>query len=107
MDTRLCDAVFTLADRADMLVCESTFANAEAALARDYGHLTAGQAGQVAAQSGARLLVLTHFSQRYESGSEGDKRLAGEAAAAFGGEVVLARDLDRIPVPPRRPAPAR
>ena len=106
MDTRLCDAVFALAYRADMLVCESTFANAEAALARDYGHLTAGQAGQVAAQSGARLLVLTHFSQRYESGSEGDKRLAGEAAASFGGKIVLARDLDRIPVPARRPEPA-
>ncbi len=102
MDTRLCDAVFELADRADMLVCESTFADAEAGLARDYGHLTAGQAGRVAAQAGARLLVLTHFSQRYESGPEGVKRLAGEAAAAFGGEVVLARDLDRIPVPPRR-----
>ena len=69
MDTRLCDAAFALADRADMLVCESTFANAEAGLARDYGHLTAGQAGQIAAQSGARLLVLTHFSQRYESGT--------------------------------------
>ena len=104
MDTRLCDAAFALADRADMLVCESTFANAEAGLARDYGHLTAGQAGQIAAQSGARLLVLTHFSQRYESGD--DKRLAAEAAATFGGEVVLARDLDRIPVPPRRPAAA-
>ncbi len=101
MDTRLCDAAFALADRADMLVCESTFANAEAALARDYGHLTAGQAGQLAAQAGARRLVLTHFSQRYESGDDG-KRLAAEAAAAFGGEVVLARDLDRIPVPPRR-----
>ena len=100
MDTRLCDAAFELADRADMLVCESTFADAEAGLARDYGHLTAGQAGRVAAQAGARLLVLTHFSQRYES--EGVERLAGEAAAAFGGEVVLARDLDRIPVPPRQ-----
>jgi ribonuclease Z len=100
MDTRLCDAAFALADRADLLVCESTFANAEAGLARDYGHLTAGQAGQIAAQAGARRLVLTHFSQRYESGD--DKRLAGEAASAFGGEVVLARDLDRIPVPPRR-----
>jgi len=99
MDTRLCEAVFVLADRADMLVCESTFANAEAGLAREYGHLTAGQAGRIAAQSRARLLVLTHFSQRYESSSEGDKRLAGEAEAAFGGEVVLARDLDRIPVP--------
>ncbi|MBV9205845.1 MAG: ribonuclease Z [Actinobacteria bacterium] len=97
MDTRLCDAVFALADRADMLVCECTFANAEAALAREYGHLTAGQAGRVAAQSGARLLVLTHFSQRYEAA----ERLAGEAAEEFGGEVVLARDLDRVPVPRR------
>jgi ribonuclease Z len=101
MDTRLCDAVFTLADGADMLVCESTFADAEAALARDYGHLTAGQAGRIASESGARLLVLTHFSQRYDS--RDGQRLAAEAAAAFGGEVVMARDLDRIPVPPRHP----
>jgi ribonuclease Z len=103
MDTRLCDAAFELADQADMLVCESTFANAEAALARDYGHLTAGQAGQIAARAGVRLLVLTHFSQRYESGSGsgGDERLAGEAAEVFGGEVVVARDLIRVPVPPR------
>ncbi len=103
MDTRLCDAAFALAEQADMLVCESTFANAESALARDYGHLTAGQAGQIAAQARVRLLVLTHFSQRYESasGAEGDERLAGEAAEAFGGEVVLASDLSRIPVPLR------
>jgi ribonuclease Z len=100
MDTRLCDGAFALADRADMLVCESTFADADAALAREYGHLTAGQAGRIAAESGARLLVLTHFSQRYDPGD--DQRLAGEAGAAFGGEVVLARDLDRIQVPPRR-----
>jgi len=99
MDTRLCDAAFALADGADMVVCESTFAGTEAALAREYGHLTAGQAGRIAAESGARLLVLTHFSQRYDS-SDG-QRLAGEAAMAFGGEVVLARDLDRVPVPRR------
>lgn len=111
MDTRLCDAAFALADQADMLVCESTFANAEAALARDYGHLTAGQAGQIAAQAGVRLLVLTHFSQRYESGpgpgTTGDERLAGEAAEVFGGEVVLASDLTRIPVPRAPSAGAR
>jgi ribonuclease Z len=106
MDTRLCDAAFELAEQADMLVCESTFANAEAALARDYGHLTAGQAGQIAARARARLLVLTHFSQRYESDSgsrsDGVERMAGEAAEAFGGEVVVASDLARIPVPLRR-----
>jgi len=99
MDTRLCDGAFALADQADMLVCESTFAETEAALASDYGHLTARQAGQIAAESGARLLVLTHFSQRYDS--QGSQRLAGEAATVFGGDIVLASDLDRIPVPPR------
>jgi ribonuclease Z len=102
MDTRLCDAAFELADQADIVVCESTFAEAEAGLAREYGHLTAGQAGRIAAESGARLLVLTHFSQRYESGD--DERLAAEAASVFGGKVMLARDLDRIAVPPRRPS---
>jgi ribonuclease Z len=100
MDTRLCDGAFALADGADMLVCESTFAQSEAALARDYGHLTAGQAGRIAAEAEARLLVLTHFSQRYDA--SGNERLAGEAAEAFGGQVVLARDLERIRVPPRR-----
>ena len=99
MDTGLCDAAFALAERADMLVCESTFAESEAALAREYGHLTAGQAGRIAAESGVRLLVLTHFSQRYDRG-DGD-RLAQEAASAFGGQIVLAQDLDRISVPPR------
>ena len=99
MDTRLCDAAFALADQADMLVCESTFADSEAALARDYGHLTARQAGRIAAEAGARLLVLTHFSQRYDPAD--GQRLAGEAASAFGGEIVLARDLARIPVPLR------
>jgi ribonuclease Z len=102
MDTRLCDGAFALAEGADMLVCESTFADAEAALAQEYGHLTARQAGRIAAESGARLLVLTHFSQRYERGDE--QLLADQAAEAFGGQVVLAHDLDRIPVPSRHPA---
>jgi ribonuclease Z len=100
MDTRLCDAAFELADGADMLVCESTFADADATLARDYGHLTAGQAGRIAAESGARLLVLTHVSQRYEATAGG--QLVEDAAAAFGGEIVLAADLDTIAVPKRQ-----
>jgi ribonuclease Z len=99
MDTGLCDAAFALADRADMVVCESTFAETEAELARRYRHLTAAQAGRIAAESGARLLVLTHFSQRYDHTDS--QVLADEAATAFGGQVIMARDLDRVPVPPR------
>jgi ribonuclease Z len=98
MDTRLCDAAFELAADTDLLVCESTFADADAALADDYGHLTAGQAGQVAAAAGARRLVLTHFSQRYAD----TKQLLRDAAAAYDGEIIAAEDLDRVPVPPRR-----
>jgi ribonuclease Z len=96
MDTRLCDAAFALADGADLVVCESTFLARDADLAADYGHLTAAQAARVAAEAGARRLVLTHFSQRYPD----DAEFAAEAGEIFS-DVVVARDLDRVPVPPR------
>ncbi|NIJ13788.1 ribonuclease Z [Saccharomonospora amisosensis] len=95
MDTRLCDAVFALAEDADLLVIESTFLEHDANLAREYGHLTAKQAARVAAESGVRRLVLTHFSQRYEDPT----LFRDEAAEVFGGDVVAARDLMRIAVP--------
>jgi ribonuclease Z len=101
MDTRLCDAAFELAADTDLLVCESTFADADAALADAYGHLTAGQAGQIAAAAGTRRLVLTHFSQRYDDDAEAAARLRRDAAAAYDGDIILAADLDRVPVPPR------
>ncbi|MFB9903348.1 ribonuclease Z [Allokutzneria oryzae] len=98
MDTRLCDGVFALADGVDMLVIESTFLEPEAALARQVGHLTAGQAAKVAAECGVRTLVLTHFSQRYPD----PQPFHDEAAAVFGGEIVVAADLTTVPVPKRR-----
>jgi ribonuclease Z len=98
MDTRLCEAVYALADGVDMLVIESTFLDDDESLARTYGHLTARQAASVAADCGVRKLVLTHFSQRYGDPS----RFAAEAGEAFGGEIVVAEDLGRVPLPPRR-----
>ncbi|MET8158127.1 ribonuclease Z [Sphaerisporangium sp. NPDC005289] len=100
MDTRLCEGVFALADGADLLVIESTFLDQDARLARDFGHLTAGEAGRVARECGVRRLVLTHFSQRYS-----DPALFGaQAARHFAGEIVVAEDLTRVPVPSRRRA---
>jgi ribonuclease Z len=98
MDTRLYDAVYALADGVDMLVIESTFLSEDESLARTYGHLTARQAASVAADCGVRRLVLTHFSQRYTDPA----RFAAEAAEVFDGEVVVAEDLARIPLPSRR-----
>lgn len=65
MDTGVCDAAVELAADADLLVIESTFLESGARLARAAGHLTAAQAGQIAAEAGVRKLVLTHFSQRH------------------------------------------
>ncbi|HEX5595841.1 MAG TPA: ribonuclease Z [Micromonosporaceae bacterium] len=101
MDTGLCDAVYTLAEEADLLVIESTFLTEDAALAAEAGHLTAAQAARVAQESGVRRLVLTHFSQRYRD----PERFAAEAREHFTGDLVLAEDLMRVPVPPRHSPP--
>jgi ribonuclease Z len=98
MDTRLCDGVYALADGADLLVIEATFLDSEAELANRFGHLTAGQAGKVAAQAGVRTLVLTHFSQRYQDFGAFER----EARAHFDGDLVVAEDFMRVPVPARR-----
>jgi len=97
MDTRLCEGVFALADRADLLVIESTFLESERDLAHTYGHLTAREAASVAAECGVRRLVLTHFSQRYTDPTAFER----EAREVFDGELHVAEDLMRIPVPPR------
>lgn len=97
MDTRLCDAVFSLARGADLLVIESTFLDRDRDLAHAFGHLTALQAATVAAECGVRSLVLTHFSQRYQDPGE----FWAEARTVFDGELTVAEDLDRAPVPPR------
>jgi ribonuclease Z len=98
MDTRLCDGVYELAERADLLVIESTFLDEDARLAEEYGHLTARQAAQVAAESKVTKLVLTHFSQRYDDPT----KFYDEAKDIFGGEVVVAADLSRVSMPKRR-----
>jgi ribonuclease Z len=97
MDTGLCDGAFELARGADLVVCEATFASAEADLARQYHHLTAAQAGRIAAEAGARRLVISHFSQRYR-----DETILLDEARAHFDDVVAARDLLRVPVPARR-----
>ncbi|MFF4100628.1 ribonuclease Z [Streptomyces sp. NPDC001903] len=98
MDTRLCPGVDALAAGADMLVIESTFLDEDEALATDHGHLTAGQAARTARDAGVRHLVLTHFSQRYSDPQEFERQAR---AAGFEGELTIAADLARVPLPKR------
>ena len=98
MDTRWCDGARELAAGVDLLVCESTFLEAEADLAEAYGHLTAAQAARLAVEAGARHLVLTHYSQRHPD----EAAFLAEAAPIFAATTAV-RDLDVVPVPARAP----
>lgn len=100
MDTRLCASVPALAEGCDMLVIESTFLDEDVRLAEDHGHLTAGQAAGAARDAGVRHLVLTHFSQRYADPADFARQARG---AGFAGELTIAADLTRVPLPKRTP----
>ncbi len=66
-DTGICNNAVELAENADLLVCESTYADDLEEKAEKYKHLTARQAGMIANKADVKNLVLTHFSQRYKT----------------------------------------
>jgi ribonuclease Z len=65
-DTRPCDGTIEISAGADVLVHEATFGDAEQARARETRHATAREAAIVAREAGAKRLVLTHLSTRYD-----------------------------------------
>ena len=93
-DTRPVDRLIAAARGASVLVHEATLDSTLGEGARAYGHSTARQAGEVAREADAGLLVLTHFSNRYEDTSS----LEAEARSVFP-NVVAATDLMTIEVP--------
>ncbi len=97
-DTRPSDRVAEVAEGADLLIHDATFADDRADRAGDTGHSTAHQAGEIASRSGAERLALTHVSSRYAG--DVSAHLA-EAREAFDGETFLPDDgLTReIPYP--------
>jgi ribonuclease Z len=97
MDTRMCNNAIELAREADMLICESTYLEEDAERARDNGHLTARQAAQIANEAKVGLLVLTHFSRRYERTAP----FVDEAREVFEGDIVAAKDFDVLELPRR------
>lgn len=73
---------------ADGLVMEATYLEEEAGMARQFSHMTARQAAELARRAGVRQLILTHISRRYR-----DKEVLAEAQAVFPGAIV-GRDFD-------------
>ncbi len=96
MDTRPCPGALRLARNADILLCEATYLEDQAQQANEYMHMTAKQAAILARESGAKKLILTHFSQRYIG--LGDH--LAQAREVFP-DTFIARDLDVFEFPKR------
>ncbi|ASS98965.1 MULTISPECIES: ribonuclease Z [Geobacillus] len=95
-DTRFCEAAIELARDADVVVHEATFAAAEQRLAHDYFHSTTTDAAEVARRAGAKRLILTHISSRYQGAAA--LQLVAEARSVFP-NTELAVDFASFSIP--------
>jgi ribonuclease Z len=79
MDTQICENAVLLAKDADLLISESAYSADMEEKAAEYKHMTTKHAALIATKSGAKKLLITHFSQRYGS----VKELAEEVKTFF------------------------
>ena len=92
-DTRKSDASVRLGAGADVLVHEATYGKGDNKLARKHGHSTNMQAAEVAAEAGAKQLLLNHISPRFLS--KDISRMRDDAATIFP-NVRVVKDLEII-----------
>jgi ribonuclease Z len=94
IDSLPCNAVFEAAKHATLFLCESTYLEEHRHLAKEYLHMTAKQAAQIAKEAGVKQLILTHFSARYQD-LDGFAKEAREVFPA----TFIADDLKVFPFP--------
>ncbi len=86
------DGLAEICQDADALVIEATYTAAEADMAREFGHLTATAAAQLARDANVKSLILTHLSRRHQ-----DREVRQEARAIFR-DTFIARDFDHFQI---------
>ena len=103
-DTVFCDAAVELAQDADVLIHEATFAHQDADMAFEKMHSTTTMAAQVALLAGVKQLIMTHFSPRYAPGNPIQLDDLKQEARAIFSQTKLAYDFYSYEVPRRRQA---
>lgn len=94
VDTRPCPQAIELAKNAKILLCESTYLDADRAMADEYKHMTAKQAAMIGKEANVEMLILTHFSARYR-----DPEVLGQEAREIFPNTFVAEDLRRFQFP--------
>jgi ribonuclease Z len=101
-DTIFCENAIELAQDADVLVHEATFAHQDAEMAFQALHSTSTMAAQVALAAKVKTLIMTHFSPRYAPGNAlRIEDLLTEAQAIFP-NTYLAYDFLSYEIPRRQ-----
>jgi ribonuclease Z len=89
-DSSRTDNLLDICTDADGLIIEATYLQVEEELARQFGHLTAREAAELAQKAGVGDLYLTHISRRYK-----DHQVLEEAREVFP-NVTVVRDFDQF-----------
>ncbi len=92
-DTDYTENLISLAKGADILICECAVPDEK----KIPGHLTPGQAGEIAARAVVGTLVLTHF---YPECDQAD--IVAQCRRTYNGPLIVAEDLLLIPFPQGR-----
>jgi ribonuclease Z len=100
-DTVFCENSIQLAQDADLLIHESTFAHEDAEMAFDRLHSTCTMAAQVALSAQVQRLILTHFSPRYAPGNTIGLNDLLQTAQAIFPQTQLAYDFLTYHIPRR------
>jgi len=81
-----------------IVIHEATFLDydGDAAKARESGHATLMDAAKLALEVGARVLILTHISARYDRNAQRD--FLSRSRRIFEGDIFIAEDLTKIPL---------
>ena len=92
-DTARFEKIAEFAKGCDLMIHDATFLNGQESLAALTNHSTARDAGDTAKLAGARRLVLTHIAP---NNSGADKKYLVEASASYDGEVIVAKDYQKL-----------
>lgn len=92
-DTGLCEELKTIAQDADVFICDATAKIGDEQTPVEYGHLNPRLVGEISKQAGVKIAVLTHIATDDEAGLIKDCQSSG-----FAGKVVVAKDFQVITV---------